>query len=409
MKVAIISNFFPPDFVGGAEIYAYRLARELVKNNIEVHVITSTTGNEIIEKLDGMTVHRLTKRPPFSKTFGKITSKIYGYNFNPYSYRIKSVLQKIDPDIIHLHNISATIMLYPLINYLNVPTVAHIHDHWPICYKGTLYDQKKLEFCMGHCVKCAFPFGLRTIGFLNLMIRNKLLNKFEKRVDCFITPSYYLKKTLVDLGYTKEEKIMHIPLGIDTHEFKIGSTEKNYNIPTILFVGRVEKYKNPSLIVKILPRILTQVECMYKIIGDGDELKSIEIISNKSGIANNVKMLGKLSPDQVVFEMQRADVTVIPSILNENSPVVIYESLASGTPVIVTNRGGAKELVEDGATGYVIDPDDEDKWVKNIVRVLSDEKLRKTMSLNARKKAEREFDIQNQVKKVIDVYESILS
>ena len=403
MKVAVISNFFPPDFVGGAEIYAHRLGKELVKCGIEISVITSKkSGNDTVEYLDGMKIYRSMKALPFQK----LTGKICGYNFNPFAFKLRSILKEIDPDLIHVHNIHTTIMLYPLIKYLERPVIVHVHDHWPICYKGILFNQKRNEFCTGSCVACAFPFGFQTIGLFNLAIRKKLMQKFEAKVNCFITPSFYLKKKLVEWNFTQEKKIKHIPLGIDISEFSQKSYGEGNHIPIILFIGRLVSYKNPSLIVRILPEILKHTECKFTIIGKGPELDVIKDIVKKNNIVEYIDILGTVTAEKLQFILQGADLVVVPSIWNENSPVVIYESLASGTPVFVTNRGGAKELIDEGITGYIIDPSNEEEWKDKIVELLINKRMLHKMSIAAQKKA-IQFNIKENAKKVLEIYKSV--
>jgi len=404
MKITIISNYFPPNILGGAEQYAYRLGKELVQQGVEVNVITSRESEKRFEKLDGMTIYRVLRSPPLIR----ISGKILGYNFNPYSYKIKSILKKTNPDAIHIHNINTTVMLYPLLKYLNIPTIMHVHDHWPICYRGTLYNPKGNKACNGDCIECAFPFGFRTIGYINLAIRERLVKNFEKKVACFITPSQYLKNKLIDSKFSKENKIKYMPLGININEFNKGISKIRNHIPTILFIGRIVAYKNPSLIIKILPKILKNIECRYIIIGRGPELDLIKNTIKEHNVVKYVDIMGSVSDEKLQLNLQEADLVVLPSIWNENSPVVIYESFSSGTPVIATSQGGAKELIDEGLNGFIIDPLNEDEWVEKIVRLLTDKDLRDKMGMNARKKAEKEFDIKDNAKKILEVYKSVL-
>jgi len=401
MRVAVISNFFPPDFVGGAEIYAYRVAKELAKMGIDVSVVTSTKGKREVLELDGMKVYRVTKPLPLQR----ITGNLFGYNFNPSSYHIKTTLNEINPDIIHIHNINSTIMFYPLVRFLNSRVLVHVHDHWPICYAGTLYNMKMSKYCDDDCINCAFRPGFRIAGNINLRFREKLIAQFEKKVDLFITPSNYLREKLIEKGFLKGDKIMHIPLGLDLGEFTPGLGTQNGS--NILFVGRLASYKNPSLIIRILPKILKSMDCKYQIVGKGPEKQKLKDLSIKLGVENHVEMYEGLKTPELVEKIRSANVLVVPSVWHENSPVVIYEALACGTPPIVSNLGGPKELIDEGKSGFAIDPLNEDGWTKAILSFLGNRQLMQSMRIEARKKAEQEYDIRKNAERILNVYEGL--
>ena len=401
MKVTVISNYYPPDFVGGAEIYAYRLTKEMSKLGVHCNVITSTKGRRRVNDEEGMRVYRVTKPLPLDR----ITLNLFGYNFNPSASRIKKILEKTTPDIIHIHHISGTIMLYPLIRYLKNPVIVHLHDHWPICYRGVLYNMREKKTCDGDCYRCCFRPGLRSIGRINLDIRKKLIPSFENKVSCFISPSSYLRSKLIGEEFTDPQKIFHVPLGIDVTQFNPSKTQGNYDESRkILLIGRLVYYKNPALIVKLMPKLLKKVKCSYQVVGSGPEINNIMYQAKKLGVERNVELLGKVTPQSIINIISNADVLVLPSLCYENSPATIYESLACGTPAIVSNRGGPKELIDEGINGFSIDPIDEDRWFEVILKILTDENLRKKMSIEARRKAEREYDIKVNAKKIFNIY-----
>jgi glycosyltransferase involved in cell wall biosynthesis len=404
MKVTVISNYFPPDFVGGAEIYAYRLTKEMVKLGVQCEIITSTKHRPEINEEEGMKVYRVTKPLPLEE----ITLNLFGYNFNPSALRMKKLLEKTSPDIIHIHHISSTIMLYPLVRYLKNSVIVHLHDHWPICYRGVLYNMRDNTICDENCIRCCFRPGFRPIGRINLAIRKKLIPSFESKVSCFISPSSYLRNKLIRDEFTIPEKISHVHLGIDISQFVPSRDHRNdSDFRRILFIGRLVSYKNPTFIVKLMPKLLKEVNCTYQVVGNGSEMNDIIYEAKKLGVERNIELLGKVTPNSIVKIISNADVFVLPSLCYENSPVSIYESLASGTPAIVSNRGGPKELIDEGKNGFSIDPSNEDEWFNAILKILSDENLRRKMSVEARKKAEREYDITQNAKKILDIYERL--
>ena len=82
-------------------------------------------------------------------------------------------------------------------------------------------------------------------------------------------------------------------------------------------------------------------------------------------------MLGKLMFDTVRDVYGAAGLTVVPSVWYDNSPVVIYESMLAGTPVVGSTIGGISELIEEGVTGYLVPPRDAEALAEKVIRHFS--------------------------------------
>ena len=397
MKILVISNYYPPSFVGGAEIYAYRLAKEFFKMGHQIEIVTSFANKPSVRKEEGILVHRITKMPPL----WRITGKLLGHNWNPYSYRIKNVIENFDPDIIHIHAISGTIQLYPLVKYLKgSKVVCHLHDHWPICYTGTLYNMQRGVPCEGKCIQCSFKPFLRTIGRVNLWWRDRLLTIFEKNVDLFISPSGYLKKTLLVHNFSVGDKIIHIPLGIDLDEFNPWEKVKP---PRVVFVGRMVSYKNPMMALK-LAKAISGIH--VDMIGNGPEIPKLIAVRKDWELEKRVKIYGQVKVEEVKKIINRAICLIVPSVCPENSPMTIYEALASGVIPIVTNLGGPKELI--GTVGTILDPFDDTLWIETINSLINNSDVLTEKIKNARKLALDLYSIRYSALKVIEVMEALI-
>src|SRR6266540_686773 len=103
MKVAMVSNFFPPEAKGGAELYAGDLATELASRGLTVDVITSTRLRERTERRGNLTVRFFRCAPPLPR----LTSDVLGYNFNPWAHRLSRSLASGRYDLVHIHNINS--------------------------------------------------------------------------------------------------------------------------------------------------------------------------------------------------------------------------------------------------------------------------------------------------------------
>ncbi|NOY88988.1 MAG: glycosyltransferase family 4 protein [FCB group bacterium] len=97
------------------------------------------------------------------------------------------------------------------------------------------------------------------------------------------------------------------------------------------------------------------------------------------------------------------DVIVVPSLWEEPFGRIVPEAYVYGLPVIVSKRGGLPEIVDEGITGYIFDPDRENDFEKKLKLFLEDKELLNRLSENCLKKA-REFSVEKVVEKYIDVY-----
>jgi colanic acid/amylovoran biosynthesis glycosyltransferase len=176
-------------------------------------------------------------------------------------------------------------------------------------------------------------------------------------VPCNYGKETLLKKTKLDPGL-----IESIPVGIDLAAFKDKKLNREGN--RFLFVGRFVEKKSPIYLLmafyhatKNAPNII--LDC----IGNGPLLPAAKHLALSLGIADKVNFLGIKSPEKVREAMKNARATVQHSVTAENGdmetmPLSIQESLASGTPAIVTNHAGLPEIVTDGITGYIVNEGD---------------------------------------------------
>lgn len=120
---------------------------------------------------------------------------------------------------------------------------------------------------------------------------------------------------------------------------------------TIGYMGRLEQIKGIELLLDAM-RSLTAEEVTLLVAGSGDP-GYIEAVK-RSGALPNVKFLGFTRPEEF---FPRIDVLIVPSIWEEPLGRVIFEGYSYGVPVIVTRRGGMPEIVEQGVTGFVVEPE----------------------------------------------------
>ncbi len=194
-----------------------------------------------------------------------------------------------------------------------------------------------------------------------------------------------------DLSNRGVQRITQWPRAVDTelfHPHRASSDSRNRllgnhsdNGALLLYVGRlaVEKeIEQMRLVLDALP------EARLALVGDGPHRRQLE----KYFAGTATTFLGYLSGEQLAAAYASADAFLLTSC-TETLGLVLLEAMAAGCPVIAANRGGVPDVVEDGVTGFLYDPDRPDDLLAQSKRLLTNGALRQAMSWAARQEAER--------------------
>jgi len=217
------------------------------------------------------------------------------------------------------------------------------------------------------------------------------LIKDAARVSAYITAnSTFTRNWFLNMfGHELSYKTRTIPGGVtlgDPAKLKplIDKINKDYHLDgkrVVLFTGRLTVHKGVEYLIKAARKIQGEV----LILGDGPERNYLQSLINQYKLTN-VRILGYFSPDKrdlLEAFYKRADVYVAPSVWNEPLGLVILESMAQYTPVIVTRKGGIMSIVKDGYNGYLVRPRNSAEIAEKVNKLLADEPLRKRMGERA--------------------------
>jgi glycosyltransferase involved in cell wall biosynthesis len=149
----------------------------------------------------------------------------------------------------------------------------------------------------------------------------------------------------------------------------------------LLTVGRIlasEPGKGFDMVIRAMPLLLeTFPNVYYVVVGDGDGRPALEKLATTCGVAEHVVFTGS-RPDSIRGYYEAADIFVMPS-RQEGFGIVYLEAMAAGKPVVAASLGGAKEVVADGETGFLVSYGDVDSLKRRLATLLADERLRRQM------------------------------
>jgi len=233
-----------------------------------------------------------------------------------------------------------------------------------------------------------------------------------KWADQIITVSNKLKRIAEEnIGFTK--KIVTISNGVQANKLmlkrnnilKIG----DFNYRTILSVSNLILQKGIDYNLKAFAKLVDKYNNLrYLLIGDGPEMKRLKELSHNLGINKQAEFLGKLSHENVLAYMAKADIFSLPS-WNEGFGIVYLEAMARGKPVIGCQGEGIEDFVENGKTGLLVKPKDVDSLVKEMDYLLSNPDEARAIGKRARKLVLENYTWEKNAEKTIEIYKEVLA
>lgn len=214
------------------------------------------------------------------------------------------------------------------------------------------------------------------------------------------------------------EKISTLYIGVDEIEFDKETVEEGYlyslvnldtNRPIVLFPCRIHPQKRPFMLLSIAKRVIKDNnEVAFVVVGDGPQFEELKWQIVKEGLANNIFCVGKV--DNMKGCYRDAKLTLICS-LKEGLSLTAYESCSMGVPVISSDVGGQKDLIDDSIGALIstkqteqedldsriFDEEEVNAFADKIIGLLSDNVLYEKCSLQAREKILNGFTIRNMV------------
>ena len=328
------TTFYPPYHIGGDAIHVQCLAEELVKIGHEVHVIHSIDAYNIknknlrrIKESNGVIVHpikTLFNSSAYSTYFFGRSSKI----MNVY----ERILQEIKPDVVHHHNIS--LLGYTLLKKIgSYHELYTAHDYWLICQKNTLLTDEFNVCKKRECMGCA----IKSRRVPQIWRHGRNFSNVIRDIDNLIAPSYYMANQLKNLEIKSSVIANFAP--------EISFTKEIMGKKYIAFVGVLETHKGILNLISAFEKIARKVEYDFIIAGEGRLKSQIQETLKQSGLQSRVKLLGWVDHDSLYSILYGAKAVVIPSLCQENCPMVAIEALSVGTPVIGSNNGGLPEII----------------------------------------------------------------
>jgi len=301
------------------------------------------------------------------------------------------ILKKISPDIIHINNGG-----YPGAKSCNTMVVAAKLLH----FKNIIYQVNNM--------------ARKPLNYFN-----KLYDSFiDKNVSCFITASEQVKVKLVKERKFNLGKIKQVP---NTVIDEIPSLLREEVLETLLIkqtdfilctVGFLSKRKGQKFLIEALHQISSNHPDIYKsirllLVGDGEEEQYLKEYVEELELGEHVYFLGyqKRSVDYI----NACDLFVLPSVADEDMPLVVLTAMSKGKIVIATDFFGIREEIEDGVSGVLVSPNIEtlsESLTNKIVDLYHNRK--RSFGEEAQKRFNKLFSNQVYGQSIVNIYNNVI-
>jgi glycosyltransferase involved in cell wall biosynthesis len=212
--------------------------------------------------------------------------------------------------------------------------------------------------------------------------------RLARRTDRLIAVSPQVKDELLDLGIGRPDQIDVVPLGLDLDAFldvtkPTGELRTELDVPPdaplVGIVGRLVPIKDVGTTIDAIARLNKDVH--LAVVGDGELRPALEQHARDRALADRVHFTGWRR--DIAATVADLDVVVLSS-RNEGTPVALIEALAAARPVVGTDVGGVRFVVQDHHNGFLVPPGDSNALADRINRLLADPHLRQQMGAHGR-------------------------
>jgi len=410
MKILIVNTL---DIEGGAARAAYRLHRALLEQGLTSQMLVQSKSS------DDSTVFCSTSK--LQKGLARIRPSLDGLRVRPYKNRSQTPfsaawvpsgalidqINLINPDIVHLHWISAGMMRIEDIRRIKAPVVWTLHDMWPFT-GGCHYDENCGAF-RKTCGNCKVLASSQERDLSRKVFLRKQKTFAQKQNITVVALSRWIKAEAKDSTLFSEHQVVNLPNPIDTKifaPFDRVQARKLLNLPIdkkLILFGAMGATSDPRKGFHELGEALQRLQTT------DTELVVFGASQPDKGITFSQKAhyLGRLHDDVTLRVLySAADVMLVPS-RQEAFGQTASEALACGTPVVAFATTGLLDIVEHKMNGYLAKPFDIDDLANGVDWILefagSD-----SLAEYGRQKITQNFDFKVVAPKYIELYQSIL-
>ena len=414
MNVLLLST---SDISGGAARASYRLHQGLKQLNTNTQILVQVKSSDDVAVVE--------PRPHLRRDFAKVRPALNALPLKAYSRHeqplfsvqwlpdfIEPKVRQFKPDVLNLHWVCDGFLQIETLAKLDCPIIWTLHDMW--AFTGGCHYSQECDRYTAACGSCP-QLGSNRDFDLSRWIWKRKAKAWKNLNLSIVTPSHWLANCARSSSLFHALPVHVIPYGIDLERYKPTDRKLARQIlklpqdkKLILFaaIGATSDRRKGFQLLQAALQYLEQAGCAEK-------FELLVVGASQPNTPNDLKLrthyLGTLSDDvSLSLAYAAADIFVAPST-QDNLPNTVIEAFACGTPCVAFNIGGMPDLIDHQQNGYLAQPFQIEDLAHGITWVLSDEKRHQCLADAARQKAEREFALEKQATRYIDLFKQMLN
>lgn len=375
MKILLIAALFPPYHRGGAEVVATTFAQELARNH-EVTVLSirpwgglsslslARDKDSVISSvrvlrffpLNIFSFININRHNPLMRLVWHVLDM---FNLHTW-WTIRQFLRELKPDLVLTHNLKGIGYTVPwaIRSFLKtaqgkaVRWMHTIHDLGPLFPRGLLVWGKEKSFDTA-------SWSVQLYGSINRALFGSpeiVISRSQFFLDYFQSHGWFPKSRLVRFTHDVAHRataIAQAPVGVCK----------------FLFVGQLEEYKGVTVLLRAWQQARAKgLHAELHIVGRGS---MTEIVTQAAAKDASVIYHGESLTNSAVLSdlIPHMHAALVPTLVYENTPLVLIEAFAAGLPVIASGIGGVPEAFVHGEAGYLVEPGNVHALAEAIIRI----------------------------------------
>ena len=355
-KILVMASTFPRYFDDSTPRFVFDLSKRLNVKFDSVVLAPHAPGILKKENMDGLDVRRFAYFKPES-----MQKLCYGGGIIPNMKA--SFLAKIQMPLLIISE------FFTAGKIIKNEKIRMVHAHWMLPQGLVGVWLKKMY---------NVPLIVTIHGSDLFPLKSKMLVGLQKCV-CknadFITANRAAAEELAGRFPEFKEKIVVIPMGVDTDVFKkrkVKKPKKYSKNKLIVFVGRLSDQKGLQYVIDAMPNILSHDSSVKLIVvGEGPYEKELRQKINANNVQKNVEFLGALNQNEVAKYYNMADIFILPSLSNKTGTealgLSLLEAMSSCCAVIGTDVGGIRLAIKNGYNGILVNQKNSEEIAKSVV------------------------------------------
>jgi glycosyltransferase involved in cell wall biosynthesis len=400
-RLLVLASTFPR-WQGDTEPpFVFNLSRELTRHFDVTVLAPHAAGSKTFERIDGLVVRRFRYAWPESLqklAYGGILPNLKRNKWLwlevPFFVAAEflaawRLIRAEKPDVIHAHWVIPQGIVAGLLSLTGVPVVVTAHG-------GDVY-------------------GLQ--GRVQNGIKRWVINRSSR----LTAVSKDLKSAMAALAEPDAPSIDVISMGIDTERFHPDNRDPalrerlGISDEMLLFVGRLAEKKGVRYLLEAMPAIRHgHPNVKLVVVGDGPLRQDLEALTRAQGITPNVTFLGAIPQKELPTYYASADVFVGPSIVadggdTESFGLVFGEAMSSGCPVVASDVGGIRDVVQSGKCGLLVPPADPRAIAGAVNRLLDNTAMRTRFGTKGRTEIVKSHSAQQTVERHAQLLREVIA